>query len=50
MTYQEMIETRPARLEAAEKHKAEWLANADLDQMEIDHQELDSFQSLSEEF
>lgn len=48
MTYQQMLDTRPARLLAAEKRKAELLANADSDQMETDQFERDEFEALSD--
>lgn len=49
MTYEEMIATRPQRAEEAKKRRVEWLANADLDQMEIDAQEMEEFESLAGE-
>lgn len=48
MTYAEMIATRPQRAEEAAKRNAEWLANADQDQLENDLRELEEFESLAD--
>lgn len=48
MTYEEMIATRAERAAAAAARKAEWLKNADVDQMEIDEQERREFQALAD--
>lgn len=49
MTYDEMVATRPQRAIEAAKRNAEWLANADLDQLENDAKELAEFESLADE-
>lgn len=49
MTYEEMIATRPQRAEEAAKRSAEWLANADLDQLEVDAQEMAEFEALADD-
>ena len=48
MTYEEMIATRAERAVAAAARKAEWLKNADVDQMEIDEQERREFVALAD--
>lgn len=48
MTYQELLATRAARIAADAARKAEWLAGADLDQMETDNAELEQFKALAE--
>lgn len=49
MTYQEMLDTRVSRAEVAAQRKAEWLKNADIDQLENDLKELEEFESLAAE-
>lgn len=48
MTYEEMIATRAERAKAAAERKAEWLKNADVDQMEIDEQERRELEALAD--
>ena len=48
MTYEEMIETRAERAISAAASKAEWLKNADVDQMEIEEQERREFEALAD--
>ena len=48
MTYEEMIATRAERAAAAAARQAEWLKNADVDQMEIDEQERREFAALAD--
>lgn len=48
MTYQEILDTRAERAQAAKLRKAEWLAGADPDQLENDLAELEEFESLAD--
>ena len=49
MTYQEMLDSRPARMLEAASRKAQYLASCDPDEMELARQEREDYDALSEE-